>query len=56
MATAIASTHIRMRRQSPNVAMSTTAPIVQKFDAVGDGAEHEGQREGQTRDQQRQIG
>src|SRR4030095_9292919 len=31
MATAIASTHIRMRLQSPKVAMSTTAPIVQKL-------------------------
>ncbi len=31
MATAIASTHIRMRRQSPKFTMSVTAPIVQKF-------------------------
>lgn len=31
IATAIASAHIRMRRQSPKFAPSASAPIVQKF-------------------------
>jgi len=31
MATAIASSHIRIRVQSPMLTMSDTAPIVQKF-------------------------
>ena len=45
IATAIASSHMRMRRQSPKLTTSVIAPIVQKLDALRDGAEHERERE-----------
>ena len=49
MATAIASSHCRIRVQSPKLTMSATPPIVQKLVRLHDGAEGKGQRKGRVR-------
>ena len=56
MATAIASSHMRMRPQWPMFTMSDSAPMVQKLVRGGDQAEDEGQREAAADDQDAEVG
>ena len=50
IATAIAKSHMRMRRQSPTTTASVIAPMVQKLDAIGDRTENNREREGEPGD------